>query len=54
MRTCKICHSEMVRVLSFSSNENVKYFRCKNPKCYCETKHSRICAKDLYFETENK
>ena len=53
MFLCKICWTPMVGVMSFSKDNHEKFYRC--PKCYEETRHSKIKEDDLDFgEVLNK
>lgn len=44
---CTFCNTPMVGVMSFSKNKHEKFCRC--PKCYGESKHSRIKEDELDF-----
>lgn len=47
MIVCKNCYIPMIAVLSFSKDKHEKF--CKCPKCYGETKHTRIRDNELNF-----
>lgn len=47
MTFCIHCNAPMVGVMSFSKDKHEKFCRC--PKCYGETKHSRIKDDELDF-----
>ena len=47
MMICKECYIPMMRVISFSKDKNIKFFRC--PKCGNKTKPHKIRNEDLNF-----
>lgn len=47
MVICKDCNILMISVMSFSKDKHERFCRC--PKCYSETKHSRIKGDELDF-----
>lgn len=44
---CKDCCVPMQNVMSFSLSKREKFYRC--PKCFGETKHTKIKDDDLDF-----
>lgn len=44
---CKDCCVPMQNIMSFSSDKHEKFYRC--PKCFGETKHTKIKDDDLDF-----
>lgn len=47
MTTCTICNIPMIPVMSFSKDKHEKFCCC--PKCYSESKHSKIKEDELDF-----
>lgn len=45
MVICKRCYTLMVGVMSFSKDKHEKFCRC--PKCYSETRHTKINDNEL-------
>ena len=44
---CRDCSVPMQNIMSFSSDKHEKFYRC--PKCFGETKHTKIKDDDLDF-----
>lgn len=47
MKICSKCNRHMVHIMSFSRGKSEQFYRCTNPKCLSETKHSRISKYDF-------
>lgn len=47
MVVCRDCYIQMTEVMSFSKDKHEKFCRC--PKCFSETKHTKIKDEDLDF-----
>ena len=47
MLLCKDCQTLMLNVMSFSKEKHERFNRC--PKCFSETKHTKINDNDLDF-----
>jgi len=44
---CRDCSVPMQNIMSFSSDKHEKFYRC--PKCFGETKHTKIKDDDFDF-----
>lgn len=47
MRYCKDCGMAMTGVMSFSKDNNEKFFDC--PRCHSQTKHRKLRDDELDF-----
>ena len=47
MMICRDCYIPMVNVMSFSKDKHEKFCRC--PKCFSETRHTKINDNELSF-----